>query len=826
MAIFRKSRRPRAADAPPPADPPAPSGGPREMLCERLREIADQAAAPEDALEPALHAILDAIRVQVGAVCLFDPRHGVLRLAAERGLSDEGCHRLRQVRRGDPTAWDMPLHGLLNRRAYLIESASRNRYVPRLVDDFAAVRTVACVPLYAGQTPVGSLVMLALPPRSLGEQDVRALERPLAELARLIERLRRRGPVAEPEPIAPRPTVDVATLIAERDQLRTESDAWLTERAALTAEVETRSAETERFRAALADATQVRAELERIRKADGVDRDRLRQALADATAERDRLDAALDVARRAASEARATEAERDAGSRAEVEELRRRVESAEADVSREATRARDHEAERDRLVGELRRAVAREQRLRDELHAATQSAAAPAEDLRRALESAHVAEASRAAAVASATELRDRLATAEAVIESLEAEASGAHAELERLHVAGAVQETAAGEADERERRATSAAADLERKLATADRQHEAASAALLAERDRLVALLAEESAERGRIQAALDRAESALVELGETLSRRDAELAEQTAEVERLRSEAPSVVLEMEPVAEPPATARDTVRVVTVAPTPAPAPRARVRSIESERRLVTVIDADPAWGDVALDGHQVAVLAPGVDAPAELGELAPVRIVVNLCATGALDTITALRAAGSEARVWGCLADASANRAIALSMIDASPRPLDPDAILQALGRYAVAGTRIVTAGADVDALMSLRQALARAGLSVSMAWDAKQAADLLEVVRPEVVIVELGLPRRDGYGIVARLPGCDPLPTAVLVPAAEEPSAGFVAGLGDPALAERVVALDQLLATVVGRSEAPPVERRPQRVRVAGRK
>src|SRR3989442_1536957 len=148
---------------------------------------------PEDALEPALRAILEASRAQAGALCLFDQRHGVLRLVAEIGFSEEGCRRLRNVRRSDPTAWDMPLNGLMNRRAYLIESASRNRYVPRLVEHAAAVRTIACVPLHAGPTPVGSLVLVALAPRSFAERDVRMLERPLAELAVMIEAGRRRG---------------------------------------------------------------------------------------------------------------------------------------------------------------------------------------------------------------------------------------------------------------------------------------------------------------------------------------------------------------------------------------------------------------------------------------------------------------------------------------------------------------------------------------------------------------------------------------------------------------------------------------------------------
>ena len=67
---------------------------------------------------------------------------------------------------------------------------------------------------------------------------------------------------------------------------------------------------------------------------------------------------------------------------------------------------------------------------------------------------------------------------------------------------------------------------------------------------------------------------------------------------------------------------------------------------------------------------------------------------------------------------------------------------------------------------------LMSLRQALARLGASVSMAWDGKQAADLLAVVQPEVVVVDLGLTRRDGYLIAARLGALEAIPHAVLSP------------------------------------------------------
>src|SRR6185436_11665808 len=193
---------------------------------------------------------------------------------------------------------------------------------------------------------------------------------------------------------------------------------------------------------------------------------------------------------------------------------------------------------------------------------------------------------------------------------------------------------------------------------------------------------------------------------------------------------------------------------------------RVRAREPEAGRPLVAVLDVDDTWSNVIVPGHHVTVIAPADDIADHLTAVVPARIVVNVAAPGALEALAGLRATGATTRIWGCLADVPADRALALGMIELAARPVDPDAVVETLGRYAVRGTRVVTAGADVDALMSLRQALARRGLSVSMAWDAKQAGDLLHVVRPEVVVVDLGLPRRDGYGIVAKLATVDPPP------------------------------------------------------------
>src|SRR5262249_7359303 len=105
----------------------------------------------------------------------------------------------------------------------------------------------------------------------------------------------------------------------------------------------------------------------------------------------------------------------------------------------------------------------------------------------------------------------------------------------------------------------------------------------------------------------------------------------------------------------------------------------------------------------------------------------------------------------------------------------------------------YATRGTRILSVGTSAGNLLGLRQALTRAGMSVSIAWDAKQATDLLGIVRPEVVILDLGLPARGGHGIVADLVALEPRPLAVLIPGRDGDAAAPFAAAFATALAGR---------------------------------
>ena len=880
---------------------PRPAASPAALrLAERLRELGAGAAALEELLEPALRAVLEATKANAGALCLFDQRHELLRLAVEVGLSDEGCQQLRLVRRGGMNGWDMPLHGLLNRRVYLIERASRNRYVPPLVEAAASVTTIGCVPLYAAALPVASMVLVTLAPNRLTEQQIGPIDQPLRELARIIETARRRC-VAAPESPAPvtaprgtsargpsdgaQPHAEAASFAEaerERARLATALHAAATERAeearrqaavdaadaveragevkrlmARVAEAEG-AAERERERvtasererqqlaALLEDAAarerrvqeELRAASERLSAHDDEVRRALaaaqaaeearaaadaeaasaREALARAEAavaaleeekrrardeierlreegaallrERARLEKGLEEARVREAEARVQVADlerrmaalrderhADAAARAtELEQLEARLVEAEAAAAHRHERVDEWQRDRDRLAAELHEAAAREQRAQEELRAATERAAAAAEgDLRRAFDAARTAEEAQAAARADADGARAALARAEAAVRELEGERREAQAEIERL---------------------------------------QAAANDLLAERERLGRGLAETRAHEEQARTRLAEAEREAVALREAHEREVAALGGRLeasiAERERLRAALEAVEAERDALAADEAAAdaaharleeavvRDAARAgraasETTAPAAAPEPALAGRLI--------VLDDDRTWESAG--GGKVRVVRPterGIESAVGTGGE---PILVNLAAPHALSALATLRAAGSSARFWGCIAQAGAGRAIPLGPVEPVVRPVDPDAVLATLEPYAARDTRVLAVGSDADALISLRQALVREGMVVWLAWDTMRATELLATLRLEIVVVDLSLPNGTAYPFLARLSACEPRPMVALVPD-ERDNEGLAGALADPNTLAHSVPIRELLASI----------------------
>jgi CheY-like chemotaxis protein len=137
-------------------------------------------------------------------------------------------------------------------------------------------------------------------------------------------------------------------------------------------------------------------------------------------------------------------------------------------------------------------------------------------------------------------------------------------------------------------------------------------------------------------------------------------------------------------------------------------------------------------------------------------------------------------------------------DRVVGLGPFEAVGHPLVVDMLVAAVMRAAPRNARVFAAGRDADALMKVRQALVKAGHSVSMARDAKQIDELVGMVRPHLIISDLELPVREGYELVMRAATTEPPPGLVLiVPAGGDPSAvlaeklrdRLTAGLGSPA-------------------------------------
>jgi CheY-like chemotaxis protein len=920
MALFRKPRRQRNSDATKSSRRERAQGGP--PLFEQLKAIAAASENPEDALEPALRAIVETTQAAAGALCLFDPRHQVLRLSAEIGLTDEGCRRLRTIRRGDPTCWDIPLHGVVNRRAYLIENAQQNRYVPQLVEEQVGMRTIACIPVYSGLSALASLLLVSAPPRAFAEHDITMLWRPLRELATMIEAVRRQvAPAEGSNDLSPAMPLDMLSVAAERDRMRTELAGRSAEFERLALQLTSNREEMGRLYVALEAATAERGELsrelERVR-AQNEDTTTLAGSLEEAKRERQRLVEALEASaaeaesreQRAIAQARhdaesaanARAAEWEAAKKAlleqlatssllaeerarEAAELNGRVSQLESGVAADRGRDNRREGEIARLTAALESAAARETDLRARLAAREgERLGAVDVELQVAREAQTLAEAGRARAEERASSLDAELQAVRRMLDEAQAETAQAREEIARLRTS---EHDASAEAEKYLRalsEAESSGVEARTRLEAAERvvgeitaerdqayeearthqsavaRAEARGEAMAAERDQLKEALARSEAECVRLRSALESAQTEdarvegllarerteIAELGERLAEAEAsvarleaitieqrsEITQRDAEIVRLTAEHAEMLAERDRWLSDRSAAETTISVDTadleaaasLSPdAPATVTRSdvgvtviNVESASVEREfvptgapVVVVLDADQRWTALGIEGHDVAVIKPGATSVTRIAELQPTRVIANLAAPGTLTTLLALRAGGSTGPLWGCVADPPSGRAFALSAIEPVVGPIDPDAIITALGPYAARDGRIVTTGADVDALMSLRQALSRRRASVSMAWDAKQAREMLGVVKPHAVVVDMSMPKRDACGIVAAVGALDPIPLLVLVVGSGDPATEFVAVLGDPPRDSKIETIQTVFAMLAAAND-----------------
>jgi CheY-like chemotaxis protein len=297
------------------------------------------------------------------------------------------------------------------------------------------------------------------------------------------------------------------------------------------------------------------------------------------------------------------------------------------------------------------------------------------------------------------------------------------------------------------------------------------------------------------------------VVELETELAALRGERDDALARVEAVRLE-PGETVELVAEGMPEVAAPDDDASVTVISVP---PDENAMPVDTEGLpAVVVLDNGECWSSLEVPGHALYTVVPDAAAAAAVAALNPVRVLVNLTAQGAVNTLGALRKAGCGARFWGCIADGAAGRGLALMAVEPVIPPLEPDTILRKLGDYVGKGARILTVGGDVDALMSLRQALARKGVSVSMAWDAKQAIEVMHQVRPDAIVVDLDLPKGDGYAIVVNAANLlDPVPYMVLLGGRVASGEGFAEAFSAAGDKAKQVGIDHLLNALATRVE-----------------
>ncbi|MBI4516123.1 MAG: response regulator [Deltaproteobacteria bacterium] len=148
--------------------------------------------------------------------------------------------------------------------------------------------------------------------------------------------------------------------------------------------------------------------------------------------------------------------------------------------------------------------------------------------------------------------------------------------------------------------------------------------------------------------------------------------------------------------------------------------------------------------------------------------------LAVNLL-NRAPDPLAAIQATADEeyGDVFAYCADGSCG--FAFGPVDFFVPPIDPDSCVTRLLERRGAVQRLLAVSDNVEMTGALREVLARVRCSTSVAFDVRQAVDLLPMIKPDVVLVDFALPRGEGLRLISRLRSdakLRDLPIAVLLP------------------------------------------------------
>ncbi len=135
------------------------------------------------------------------------------------------------------------------------------------------------------------------------------------------------------------------------------------------------------------------------------------------------------------------------------------------------------------------------------------------------------------------------------------------------------------------------------------------------------------------------------------------------------------------------------------------------------------------------------------------------VLAALDLLAEG-IDPLAAVGRLARDARVIRALVYAVLKeRGTVFGAVDLFPPPFDPEVCATHVLSLRPRVRRILTVGEAVEPMSKLRETLGQSRCSTAVAFDARQAAELIPLVRPELVLVDLALAKASGLSLLLDL-------------------------------------------------------------------
>lgn len=298
-------------------------------------------------------------------------------------------------------------------------------------------------------------------------------------------------------------------------------------------------------------------------------------------------------------------------------------------------------------------------------------------------------------------------------------------------------------------------------------------------------------------------RRQSDLDKLSGRWRRLQAAYQEAVAEFDEVRAKRDRMLHKRPPTATPPQAGAAPTGDVTASGAGARPPRAEqsaeswvIEESAARRPVMVLLDDRPELIAAlrAVAARRGVPLYAGTDRGAPpAGEL---HVIANLMAGGppVLPALAELARGGRTVRalLYGATADAGR----VFGAVDVFPAPFDAVACAARLLGIEPRLRRVMTVGEFADMMSRLRELLGRSRCSTAVAFDRRQALDLVTLVRPEYVLVDLALANGAAYDLLSEL-----------------------GGMTEPALRlgvtwSRPIPADELQAAVAGRLASVPLD------------